>query len=372
MYIRKKAGLSLVFIFILSLFLVAGCDGVISEQDVVGESLPKENFDLDSIDGKLAVHFIDVGQADSILVQLPNGENSLIDGGNRGDGDLIIDYIKNLNIRKIDYLIGTHPHEDHIGGLPNIVKNFEIGKIYLPKKSANTKIYKSLLTEIKKKGLKVTTGKGGIDILKRENLVYSILAPNSKEYDETNEYSIVNKLTYKNNSFIFTGDAEKESENEMLKLGYDLKSDVLKVGHHGGKTSTNKEFLKKVDPKYAIISSEKDNSYGHPHKEVLNRLNNRNIKLYRTDKMGTIVVTSDGNNLEFNKAPETNKETKKADSINIKGNTKETKKYIGNKNSKVYHSPSCGSLPNKENQILLKSEQEAKEQGFRPHKICVE
>lgn len=285
------------FIFI-NMFVLIGCD-IISEEFV--EDIFNEDNEIDTeFIEDLNIHFIDVGQADCTLIELPNGETALIDGGNRGDSDLIVNYINELGIDFIDYIIATHPHEDHIGGLPEVIKNFEIGKIYMTKKSATSKIYKTLLNEIKTKGLKIQTAIGFIEIINTSNLKFQILAPNSTDYNETNEYSIVNKLVYKNTSFIFTGDAEKDSEDEMLEHGYDLSSDLLKVGHHGGRTSSNVEFLKKVKPEFAIISCGTDNQYGHPHVEVLDRLKKLNTEIFRTDILGTILVKSDGKEIYIN------------------------------------------------------------------------
>lgn len=285
-------------VIFINMFVLIGCD-IISEElveDIFNES---DEIDTEFIED-LNIHFIDVGQADCTLIELPNGETALIDGGNRGDSDLIVNYINELGIDFIDYVIATHPHEDHIGGLPKVIKNFEIGKIYMPKKSATSKIYKTLLNEIKTKGLKIQTAIGFIEIINTPNLKFQILAPNSTDYNETNEYSVVNKLIYNNTSFLFTGDAEKDSEDEMLEHGYDLSSDLLKVGHHGGRTSSNDNFLKKVKPKFAIISCGKDNQYGHPHKEVLDRLKELNTEIFRTDNLGTILVKSDGKEISIN------------------------------------------------------------------------
>lgn len=277
--INKRQLLVLVFIF-LTLALSA-CD--LKTDD-------REN---------MRVHFLDVGQADSALIELPNGEVVLIDGGNRGDSGLLINYIKGINVEKIDYLIATHPHEDHIGGLPAVVRQFDIGKIYMPKKTANTQIFESLLKEIKNKDLKITEARSGMDIVDDVNLKLSIVAPDGASYEKINDYSIANKLKYKNISFLFTGDAERKSEISMINSKVDLKADILKVGHHGSNTSSTEEFLDNISPRYAIISCEEQNSYGHPHREVIERLNKRKIKILRTDEMGTIILETDGKSANF-------------------------------------------------------------------------
>jgi competence protein ComEC len=308
----------------------------------------------------LKVHFIDVGQGDSTLIQLPDGTNILIDGGNRGDADVIKKYLQNQNVKMIHYLIATHPHEDHIGSLPAIVRSFEIGSIYMPKITANTKIFEDLLISIKDKGYKIDTAAAGVKIIDTQDTRLTVIAPNASEYDETNNYSAVVKLTYLNTSFLFTGDAEDVSEREILKNNFDIKADVIKVGHHGGRTSSTREFLEKVAPKVAIISLGKDNDYGHPHKETLERLSSLNIEAYRTDEQGTIVLSSDGTTLSINKVP-----------VDLQTNTpNETKIYIGNKNSKIYHLSSCSGLPKFENQVKLSSKSEAVNSGYKPCQIC--
>jgi len=257
----------------------------------------EKNYEENS--GRLTVHFIDVGQADCILIQFPDEQVALIDGGNRDDAENVVRYIEKLGVEKIDYLLATHPHEDHIGGLPEVIKQFEIGKIYMPKVSANTMIFETLLTEIEKKNLKIISGKAGISIIDTDEIDFFLLAPNSDKYNETNNYSLVAKLDYKDSSFLFMGDAEKESEKEIIDLGYNIDADVLKVGHHGGESSTSQGFLENVNPFYAVISAGKNNSYGHPHKETLERLSKMDITVLRTDEMGTIIMTSDGNTISI-------------------------------------------------------------------------
>lgn len=206
----------------------------------------------------------------------------LIDAGNNDDSDLVVNYLRAQGISKLDYVVGTHPHEDHIGGLDVAINTFDIGNVILPKISHTTKTYKDVLLSIKNKGLKVTTATGG-KTFDLGNAKCEIVAPNGSDYEDLNNYSVVMKVTYGNNSFLFTGDAEDVSENEMLSKGYDLKADLLKVGHHGSHSSTTPQFLKAVSPKYAVISVGTGNKYGHPTQETLSKLNNAGIQVYRTD-----------------------------------------------------------------------------------------
>jgi len=250
----------------------------------------------------LKVTFLDVGQADCILIQEPNGKSMLIDAGNNADGNTVVSYLKNQGINKIDVLVGTHPHEDHIGGLDMVIDNFDIGKIYMPKVSHTTQTYEDVLTAIKNKGLKVTAPEPNTIFVIGEAKC-TVLAPNNNSYDDLNNYSIVIKLEYGNTSFLFTGDAENISEQEMISKKYDLKADVLKVGHHGSSSSTTESFLNKVSPNYAIIMVGTGNDYGHPHKETMDKLKSKNITVYRTDENGTIVCTTDGQTIKFNVNP---------------------------------------------------------------------
>jgi competence protein ComEC len=206
-------------------------------------------------------------------------------GGNSGATSLVTE-LKNMDINKFDIVIGTHPHEDHIGGLDAVINNFNIGTIYMPKVSHNTKTFEDVLLAIKNNGLTVTTPVPGTSFTLGGDVQCMILAPNSQSYSELNSYSIVLKVTFNGQSFIFTGDAESDSEREMLAKGYDLSAEVLKVGHHGSTSSTSTEFLKAVSPEYAVIFVGIDNTYGHPHQETLDRLNAAGVKIYRTDLSG--------------------------------------------------------------------------------------
>jgi competence protein ComEC len=246
----------------------------------------------------LKVHFIDVGQADSILVQQGNS-SMLIDAGNNGDNKVVKSYLDGQGITALDVVIGTHAHEDHIGSMDYIINSFQVGKVYFPKQTATTNTFKDFVTSVKSKELKLTVPAVGSSFKVGEAIV-SILAPNGTGYEDANDYSIVVKVTFGSTSFLLTGDAEAVSESQMLSKELDVSATVLKVGHHGSRSSTGQTFLDRVNPKYAVVSVGKDNSYGHPTQEVMNRLNAKSIPVYRTDESGTVVATSDGSNVSFN------------------------------------------------------------------------
>lgn len=246
----------------------------------------------------LEVHVIDVGQGDSILIKDGN-EAMLIDGGRRSSSETVVNYLKEQGVKDLKYVIGTHPHEDHIGGLIAVLDSFKVENILLPNVINNTIAFEDLLDSIERNDLKITKPSISEKLNVGESELIT-LAPNSEKYSLTNNYSIVLKLNHGENSFLFTGDAEKTSEKEMFESNKRLlKADVLKVGHHGSKTSSSEKFLDQVKPKYAIISVGNKNSYGHPDKETLAKYYERNVGVYRTDLDGTVVVISDGKNLEF-------------------------------------------------------------------------
>ncbi len=241
----------------------------------------------------LLIDFIDVGQADSILIRNQD-KVMLIDAGTNEEGKTVVNYLETLGITKIDYLIGTHPHEDHIGGLDDVINNFDIGQIYMPKIETTTKTFEDVLDAIENKNLTVTAPNKGDKIelgqAKGEFMTEPIL-----DEDNLNVSSLVLRLEFGNTSYLFMGDAEKENE-ETIRWP---KTDVLKVGHHGSSTSSSESFLEQVQPKYAIIMAGKDNSYGLPTQETIDKLNNIGSEIYRTDEDGTIQMTSDGNTIEI-------------------------------------------------------------------------
>lgn len=244
----------------------------------------------------LKVHYLDVGQGDSIFIELPNNETMLIDAAESYQSENIINYLKNLNYQKIDYVIGTHPHTDHIGGLKDIINTFEIGKIYMPKVVSTTKTYESLLMAIKDKNLKINTAKAGTSIIDTDALKINILAPNNSTYTELNNYSAVTKITYGTTKFLFMGDAEKLSENEIKE---DVTADVIKIGHHGSNTSSSIDFIKKVNAKYGIISVGLNNKYNLPKEETITNWENSGTKIYLTSINGTITAISDETNIKI-------------------------------------------------------------------------
>ena len=243
---------------------------------------------------KLQIWFLDVGQADSILIQ--NGDaNMLIDAGNNEDGEKLVSYFQSLGIESFQYVIGTHAHEDHIGGMNDIIDNFNIGTFYMPDAITTTATFESVLDSLEAKNIAFQTP--SIDsIFKLGNATIDVLYVGTDDTD-LNNTSIVLKLTYGNTSVLFMGDAEKEVETIIEKK--DISADVLKVGHHGSNTSSSKTFLEKVNPSYAIISVGTGNSYGHPSNTTIQNLENLNTKIYRTDESGTIIMTTDGTNITF-------------------------------------------------------------------------
>lgn len=264
--------------------LVVGCSSPFVEND---DEASISTFSSDT----LRVNYIDVGQGDSIFIQLPNNETMLIDAGEAYKSDNVINYLNNLGITKIDYVIGTHPHTDHIGGLEEVINTFDIGSIYMPRASSTSKTYEDLLTTISSKGLKVKTAKSGVVVLDEDNLKLEFIAPNSDSYSELNNYSAVLKLTYLDNTFLFMGDAETLSEEEITS---EIKADVIKVGHHGSDSSSSLEFVKKVSPEYAIIMVGEGNSYNHPYQSIIDRYESVGAKVLRTDLDGNIICDCDG------------------------------------------------------------------------------
>jgi competence protein ComEC len=253
--------------------------------------------------GELKVHFIDIGQGDSELIEY-DGKYMLIDAGDVDKGDEVIDYLKSQNVDKLSYVIATHPHADHIGGMADVINSYDADCFITTSKTATTKCYEKMLKALAAKNISITTPVFG-EKYKLGDAEFEIITPSDGTDfgNEANNYSVGIKLTYGNTSFVMCGDAEKEAEQMIVDSGANIKADVLKCGHHGSSTSTSEKFLDKVNPTYAVISCGKDNKYGHPHTETIEKLENRGISYFRTDEKGTIVAVSDGNKIDWNSTP---------------------------------------------------------------------
>ncbi len=247
-------------------------------------------------ENRLEVTFIDVGQADSILLE-NNGNYMLVDAGNNEDGPKLVSYFKNQGIKDFSYVVGTHPHEDHIGGLDDIIKNFNIETFYMPDVITTTKTFEDVLDALEEKNISLSIPNKN-DTFSLGDASVKVLYVGTEEESDLNDTSIVLKISFENVSFLLTGDASTKVEDSLDRK--DLESTVLKVGHHGSSTATNEDFLNLVNPQYAVISVGKNNQYNHPHNEVLNTLAKNNITTYRTDEDGTIQMITDGVNIEIN------------------------------------------------------------------------
>ena len=293
------------------MFNITGCASITdieqpAQSEIVTETIqtetpkpnsPREDLEIEvapgvtSTYGLMRVHFIDVGQADSAFIELGNGQTMLIDAGRSG-GD-VVDYIRNLQYETIDYVVASHPHDDHIGGMATVLNSFNIGKMYMPKQAHTISAFTNMLDAIENKGIDLYTAKAGTNILSSGNINIDVLAPFSESNSNLNNASAVVRITYGKTVMLFTGDAEHVIENQLLNSGID--ADVLKVGHHGAGSASSSSFIKAVSPDIAVISVGEGNSYGHPHADTLAILNEVGANIYRTDEQGTIVVTADQN-----------------------------------------------------------------------------
>ncbi|MCL4378713.1 MAG: MBL fold metallo-hydrolase [Actinobacteria bacterium] len=350
-----------------------------------------------TIKSPLKVHFIDVGQGDSILIQTPEGNTMLIDGGPQSSASSLVSYLKDLGITKLNVVIATHPHEDHIGGLVSVLNNFEVGNILDSGVNHTTKIYSEYLNTIKSKNINFVNWEPGQEFSIGDGVEFTILGPITKSSDLNNS-SIVIRLTYGINSFLFAGDAQNKEESQIISSGVNLNSDVLKVGHHGSSSSLSIEFLKDVSPNIAVISCGVGNSYGHPHSITLKNLINIDSVIYRTDLTGTIVIQSDGTSINvITGSPYVYSESKTTQTTvaettqQVTETTQSTQTsppeatiateptqpqqsgaYVGSIKSDVFHYPNCKYVKKilPENIIWFSSREDAISKGYRPCKVC--
>ncbi|MBD5521164.1 MAG: MBL fold metallo-hydrolase [Lachnospiraceae bacterium] len=352
---------------------------------------------------KMEVHFIDVGQGDATLIKC--GEHAmLIDAGDDSKGTAVQNYLKKQNVDKLDYLVLTHPDADHIGGAPTIITKFEIKKVFVSNYEKDNKSYQKLIQALDDKDVNYLTPRVGWRYYLGTALI-TILAPN-KEYNNPNDASVSLVIKNGDNKFIFSGDAGEDAEKDILDNDIDISADVYHVAHHGSKTSTSKDFLKAINPDYAVISCAEGNSYGHPHAETLNTLRTNGVKVYRTDEAGSIIATADGKNITFSvPASETwkageptgsantakisnGKTTQSSDTQSGKSSNKEVTSevkepvpetsasntteltYVLNVKTMKFHKPSCNSLPTSNRKDTSESRESIIAQGYVPCKKC--
>ena len=346
--------------------------------------------DTSKPEGTVEVHYIDVGQGDATLIKC-GSHAMLIDGGNNNKGTTVQLYLKKQGVESLDYVIGTHPDADHIGGLDVIVYKYNCDTVIMPDYEKDTKTYQELVDVIHDKNMKITYPVVGEQYALGE-AKFTIIAPNSNSYGgNANDYSVAILLEYGKNRFLFTGDAEEASETEMLSNGIELSADVYKVAHHGSRSASTQEFLNAVQPKYAVISCGEGNSYGHPHAEVLNRLRSMGVEVFRTDEQGSIIASSDGENITWNcsatdswqSGEQTESDRENSEDENPgdenSGNaisdavTSEQTTYVLNTNTKKFHRETCSSVSQikEENfQKVQTSREELEQSGYSPCKNC--
>ena len=331
----------------------------------------------------LEVHFIDVGQGDAILLRC-RGQAMMVDFGDNSKGTYLQNYLKKQGINSLEYAVGTHPDEDHIGGMDVILYKFSVKHVLMPDITNDTATYRDVVDTCKGKGYKIEHPTAGSSFALGAAKVI-VLAPVNSKYDNLNAYSIVLKVVIGKDAFLLTGDATEKSESEMITTGRNLSADVLKVGHHGSYSSTSDEFLKKVSPKFAVISCGEGNSYGHPHKVVMDRLKKSGIKILRTDKQGTIVAQTAGHGIAWSSSPTTDysgtSSYQTPDNESLSDTTDITEApvkagsvYILNTNTMKYHLPGCSAadkISEKNRKESTETAESLQASGYSPCGICI-
>ena len=344
----------------------------------VGIRMPVQAAEKNAVtqSGEMKVHFLDVGQGLSILAQ-SEGKTMIYDGGDRKTSRFVVSYLKEHGVSKIDYLISSHYDADHMTGLIGCLNAFDVKNVISSNYVHTSKLYQSFVKAVKADGLKMQHPAVG-KTYKFGRGSFEILAPKTIEAKGSNNNSVAIKLMNGENSFVFTGDAEHESEAAMCNSGIDLSCDVLVPGHHGSATATSWDFLQKTVPEYAVISCGTNNKYGHPDKDTMDKLQSMDIQVYRTDKQGTIVVTSDGTNLNWSAEPcndytpgdDSDQGTQSTSEVQQEASKTATGEHVwvsatGNKYHKTNH---CGNM--NPNMAKEETREEAEAQGLEPCKKC--
>ena len=310
----------------------------------------------------MAVHYIDVGQADCALIEC-DGEFALIDGGNVDDGQMIVAYLDQQGVQTLSAMVCSHAHEDHVGGLSAVLAKFDVESVYAPVKSYDSKVYSDFARYAKKEGCGITVPAPG-DSFSVGGAQVTVLGP-VKDYEEPNNTSLVLKVEYGTDSFLFTGDMEVLAENDMLDAGADVRADVLKVGHHGSETSSGYRFVYEVMPDYGVISVGTGNTYGHPHTAPLSRLKDAGVVLFRTDELGTVIARTDGSRLSFTW------ENQSAQPEDVEPGDGEKRVYIGNRKTRRFHTEDCINLPKGPNRVEFETYDIAAAAGYEPCQSCL-
>ena len=331
----------------------------------------------------MAVHFLDVGQGLSILVQ-SGGENLLYDGGDTSHSDEVVEYLHSQNVENIDYMISSHYDADHLGGLLKCLQNFSVENILGADYYQGTDLYMDFVNAATADAISIQYPKPG-DTFSFGTGSFTVLAPSGIDPNDSNKNSVVIRLTNGNNSFLFTGDAEETSEQDMIRAGVSLDCDVLSLGHHGSQSSTTWDFLEASTPSWAVVSCGAGNKYGHPSADTMGRLSSMNIPVFRTDKQGTVIALSDGETISWNQEPcndysagDSSSETDAQSSEDFSTETSPPSSQASETSCAMvwipatgekYHSiPNCGRMnPNKASQI---TESEAIARGYGPCSKC--
>lgn len=326
----------------------------------------------------LKVHFLDVGQGDCTLIE-SGGQAMLIDAGNNDKGTYVQNYLKKQGITRLDYMLGTHPDADHIGGMDVVLTKFECETVIMPDRENNTKTYDDVIQAMKQKRLKRTAPEVGKEY-ELGDARFTVISPVEENYgDNNNDYSVGILLQYGEKRFLFTGDAEEASEEDMEKSGIDLHADVYKAAHHGSRSASTEVFMNAVNPQYAVISCGEGNSYGHPHSEVLNRFRQMGIQVFRTDEQGTVIAETDGSTITWNCQPSVSWQAgEQAKSDREKGSTANEKSdgksgFVLNTNTKKFHKTSCKSvktISDKNKKKVKTNRSKLIEEGYSPCKQC--